>query len=461
MTTAADHVNHLSNVLTTDRPNLEESQSYLDSTYRLQTLGLGAPPELRYLRVNVGWPSLYIRAIEERLDVESFRISGKDEGVDELWKWWQDNNLDEESSLGHMDSLTYGRSYITIAAPSDDDETDSPLIRLESPLSMFAEIDPRTHKVTRAVRLYKSDMSSGVADSATLMLPDETIYLRRDAGPMSEWVSDGPSVPHKLGQVPVVPLTNRSRLSNRYGQSEITPEIRSITDAAARTLMNLQAASELMAVPLRVFLGVDRDELVGSGSTHEVNNAYYARIMALENEQAKAFEFGAADLRNFTEELSELAKHFASYTGLPPQYLSFSSDNPASFEAIQATETRLVKACERKARMLGGSWESAMRLATKVMGKKVPEEYRRLETVWKNPSTPTYAAKMDAATKGYANGQGVIPKEQARIDIGYTVTQRENMKRWDEEENPMGVIGSLYGPGTPPKPQPTKAPVAA
>ena len=82
MTDYSQHVEKLSQTLTTDLPNLTESQDYLDSNYRLKTLGLGAPPEMRYLRVNVGWPSLYVRAIEERLDVEGFRISGESESVE-------------------------------------------------------------------------------------------------------------------------------------------------------------------------------------------------------------------------------------------------------------------------------------------------------------------------------------------------------------------------------------------
>lgn len=432
--TYADHVDELSNRLSADIPALEESQNYLDSDYRLETIGIGAPPEMEYLRVNMGWPAVYLGAIEDRLDVEGFRVSGSSDNIELLWQWWQDNDLDEESSLGHMDALTFRQSYITVAAPGPDDDEDFPIIRLESPLWMRAEADPRTRKVTRAVRLYKTTNDSAVPDQATLYLPDRTVYLRRDGGMASDWVLDGPEVVHNLGTVPVVPLTNKAKLADRYGRSEISPTLRSLTDAASRSLMNLQAASELLAVPLRVFFGVDKTQLVGDDGQATVNDVYYGRILALQNEAGKAFEFSAADLRNFVEEMSELAKQVASETGLPPQYLSFSSDNPASAEAILASEARLIKKCERKARMFGGSWERAMRLAMQVMGKEIPEEYRRLETVWRDPSTPTYAAKADAAFKLYSNGQGPVPKEQIRIDLGYTDTQREQQRVWDQQE---------------------------
>lgn len=462
--TYAEHVEELSNRLSADIPTLEESQRYRDADYRLETLGIGAPPEMEYLRVNMGWPAVYLGAIEDRLDVEGFRVAGTSDNIDLLWQWWQDNDLDEESSLGHMDALTFRQSYITVAAPGEDDDN-YPIIRLESPLWMRAETDPRTRKITRAVRLYKTTNDTAVPDQATLYLPDRTVFLRRNGGMASDWVLDGPEVVHGLGTVPVVPLTNKANLANRYGQSEITPTLRSLTDAASRSLMNLQAASELLAVPLRVFFGVDKTQLVGEDGQATVNDVYYGRILALQNEAGKAFEFSAADLRNFVEEMSELAKQVASETGLPPQYLSFSSDNPASADAILASEARLIKKCERKARLFGGSWEKTMRLAMQVMGKPVPEEYRRLETVWRDPSTPTYAAKADAAFKLYSNGSGPVPKEQIRIDLGYTDTQREQQREWDRQEmqDMMGAYAKQVkiDAANTPKPTPDKSESAA
>jgi hypothetical protein len=71
--------------------------------------------------------------------------------------------------------------------------------------------------------------------------------------------------------------------------------------------------------------------------------------------------------------------------------------------------------------------------------------------VWRDPSTPTYAAKADAVTKLYANGAGVIGKERARIDLGYSIAEREEMRAWDAEENPLGQLAGMYSE---PKPKP-------
>ncbi|AJD82517.1 portal protein [Mycobacterium phage Alvin] len=445
MTTYHEHVERLQGLLARDLPNLLEAEAYRNGTRRLKTIGIGAPPELAYLDVQPGWVATYLRTLSDRLDIEGFRISEDSEGLEELWNWWQANDLDEESVLGHDDSLTFGRAYITVSHPDVEsgDPADIPLIRVESPLYMYAELDPRnTRRVTRAVRLYTTRDDVAVPDRATLYLPDETVPLRRNGGLNDQWVVDGDVIRHGLGVVPVVPLTNDPRLGNRYGRSEISPELRKVTDAASRTLMNLQSASQILGTPLRVISGVTTDELTNDGENTTLD-IYYGRILTLASEAAKISEFKAAELRNFAEEMEVFRKEAASITGLPPQYLSSSSENPASAEAIIATDSRIVKMAERKGRIFGGAWERAMRIAMQIMGREVTEEYTRLETVWRDPSTPTVAAKADAVSKLYANGQGPIPKEQARIDLGYTATQREQMRDWDKQET-EDMIDTLY-----------------
>ncbi|MCP2200060.1 Phage portal protein, SPP1 Gp6-like [Lentzea flava] len=395
----------------------------------------------------IGWPRVYVDALEERLDVEGFRLAGESYTDERLWSWWQANNLDVESSLAHLEALIHGVSYVTISAPGKLDDPDMPVIRVESPTSMVADIDPRTRKVRRALRLYVDELDP-TQDAATLYLPNETIYFVRRSG-AARWRIES-RVRHQLGVVPVIPIINRERLSDRVGRSEITPEVRSMTDAAARIMMNLQATAELMAVPQRLLFGVAQDEFAANPENPgAVLEAYYARILAFENEAGRAEQFQAAELRNFVEALGELAKHVASYTGLPPQYLSFQSDNPASAEAIRSSESRLVKKSERKARMFGSAWEEVMRVAMLIMDQAIPKNAYRMETIWRDPSTPTYSAKADAVGKLYAAGMGVIPLEQARIDLGYSAEQRRQMRDWDNQ-NPTAQLNALLsGPRLP------------
>lgn len=437
------------------KPTRDENSAYYESEHRLKAIGVGTPPEMRMLVSAIGWPRVYVDALEERLDIEGFRLAGQSYADERLWGWWQHNDLDVESGLAHLEALIHGVAYVTISAPGPLDDPDVPVIRVESPTSMVVDIDPRTRRVRRALRLYVDELDPS-QDAATLYLPNETIYLVRRQG-AARWRVES-RVRHMLGVVPVVPLVNRERLSDRVGRSEITTEVRSMTDAAARIMMNLQATAELMAVPQRLLFGVAQDEFAANpDNPGAVLEAYYARILAFENEAGRAEQFQAAELRNFVDALGELAKHVASYTGLPPQYLSFQSDNPASAEAIRSSESRLIKKAERKARMFGAGWEEVMRIAMLIMDGAIAKGAHRMETVWRDPATPTFAAKADAVGKLYANGQGVIPLEQARIDMNYSVEQRRQMREWDRQ-NPTAQLNALLsGPASPARdPSPEK-----
>ena len=444
---------------------LKDSKLYYEAQKRPDAIGIAVPPNMQRLLANVGYPRLYVDSIAERQEVEGFRVGDNPEGDEDLWNWWQTNNLDIDATLGHTDALIYGRSYITISMPDPkidvNVDPEVPLIRVEPPAGLFADMDPRTREVTQAIRV-TYDSSGAEVISATLYLPEDTIQWIKENGAWKVLQR----IRHGLMVVPVVPIVNRTSLADLYGVSEITPELRSITDAAARTLMTMAATAEIMAIPQRLLFGVKAEDIGVDPLTGEkLFDAYVARILAFEDPDAKAQQFSAAELRNFVEALDSLDRKAAAYTGLPPQYLSFNSQNPASAEAIKSSESRLVKKTERKNKLFGGAWEQAMRIAYRMAkGGDIPPEMFRMETVWRDPSTPTYTAKADAATKLYANGMGVIPKERARIDMGYTIAEREEMAAWDEQESPMNMLlggaqkpagqkpGELSGPGaTPPK----------
>lgn len=421
---------------------LEVNQSYYDATVRLKALGLSVPPEMRHLTSAVGWPGMYLTSLEERMDVEDFRMGDESEGDERLRDWWQANLLDVESGQGHTEALIHGIAYITVSAPNEDEDEDPdiPIIKLESPFNFIAKQDYRTRKVKEALRVYTNPDAPNDKYVA-LYLPNETVYLGQSKTSNSgQWKLDY-RVEHDLGRVLVSPLVNKSRINEWNGRSEISRELRSATDAASRIMMDLQAAAELMAIPQRYFFGVSEEDfpvdLEKPGASME---AYMGRIMAFANEAGKAGSFASADLRNYVEALQELAKQVASYTGLPPQYLSFSSDNPASAEAIKSAESRLIKKVERKTRLFGQSWEEAMRLGMLVIDGSIPDNSFKLETVWRDPSTPTFAAKADGTTKLHA--AGIIPTQQARIDLGYSQIQRDEMDKMDKSD-PVSQLNQL------------------
>src|SRR5207302_10855032 len=115
----------------------------------------------------------------------------------------------------------------------------------------------------------------------------------------------------------------------------------------------------------------------------------------------------------------------SALSGLPPHFLGLTSENPASADAIRSAEARLVKRAERRTRMFSGPWEQVMRLCLLLVDGEVPPAAARLEAIWRDPATPTYAAKADAVSKLLA--AGILPVPGAPEELRYTGAQRRQL----------------------------------
>lgn len=395
-------------------------EAYYDGANRLQALGLSLPPEMEDLATIINWPGMYVDSLEERLDVEGFRVGGSDEVDETLWGWWQANGLDAESGLGHLDALMQGRAFTCLGFPEDDGAP--PTITVESSRYMAADWAPTGRGVETAVRLW-DDNEVGIPQQATLYLPDRNVYYgrsERGRGWLRHDVDE-----HDLGRTLVATLVNRSRLTDRDGITEMR-DIMGLSDAACRSITNLQGAQELVALPQRYVLGASEEDFTDEeGNPVPAWEAYIGRYLTLKNDKASVGQLAAADLRSFAEVLKTYAQLAAGLTGLPAHYWGFTGDNPASADAIRSTESRLVKKAERKQRAFGDGWEETMRLAMLVAGRD-PAAAMRLETVWRDPATPTFAARADAVTKLHASG--ILPLEAAWEDLGYSAERRRRLR---------------------------------
>jgi hypothetical protein len=424
------------------------ADGYYRGVQRLEQLGLAIPPELRKFVVVVNWPRLATDAVEERLDVEGFRYPGRDLADEELNRVFQANNLREGSQLGHLDAMVFGRAYVCIGSNETDPAT--PFVTVESPREVFAAIDPRTRKVTAAVRrTFRDDPETTgqlVPDAATLYLPDVSVWLEYDPT-QGGWVEVDRDE-HGLGQVPVVPLVNRARTGDPFGTSEMA-DVVPLTDAACRALTNLQVAQETHAVPQRGVLGATEGDFIDAdGNQLPAWQAYFGAVWALENQNAKTFQFNPSDLKNFETVLNMYAQQVSALTGLPPHYLGFTTDNPASADAIRSSEARLVKRCERKQRPFGGAWEEAMRLVRRFQTGEEDVEARALETLWRDPSTPTVAQTADAIVKlagVTVDGEPLLPLEMAWEQLGWSPGRIARAKKLNAEAATRDVSLLLNG----------------
>ncbi|WP_431903662.1 phage portal protein [Nonomuraea sp. bgisy101] len=412
----------------------------------------------RIKAVVVNWPRLVVDAVEERIDLEGFRRDSDSEADSKLWEFWQYNNLDEGSQQAHVDAMVMRRSFVTVGANPDEDAP--PLITVESPLQMYADIDPATRRVRAVLRRWYDDKSAdeGVEREqfATLYLPNDTFHYKIDG----EW-EEGDHDEHNLGVVPVVPLVNRPRLMEPLGVSELA-DVMPLSDAACKVATDMMVAAEYHAVPRRWVFGADKKDFVGpDGKPLTTWQQIMGRLWANEQgpQDIAAGQFPESDLSNFHNTINALARLVASLTGLPPHYLGYSTENPASADAIRSSEARLVKRAERKMRAWGGSWEQVMRLAERIRDGKWNDKSRGLEAIWRDASTPTEAAKADAVVKKVQ--AQIIDAEQAWEDLGYTFAQRERMRERKKaaEESMARVMSGDLAATVGPKPERDGQPV--
>lgn len=420
----AEVINELSSQINTSKTKL--LNRYFDGKPEIAQVGLSLPPQMAMLQTVINWPRLIVQAYEERLDIEGFILGDNSDYDTRLWSWWQANNLDEESSMAHIEALVTGKAYIVVGVNEDDPSI--PLITVEGPSTMTVTIDPRTRKPTRALRLYGTAGSQTDPPRATLLLPNETkFYVMSQRG----WESDPDyeDIDHGFGEVLVAPLLNRARVNDRSGRSEME-DVLGITDAACRSMTNLQAAQELLAVPQRYALGVTPEDFQDDeGNPIPKWEAYLGNIFALQNGEAKVGSFSAAELTNFTTTMTFYARQASALSGISLSRFGIASEaNPASGDAIQMDDaTSMVKRAERMARQFSAGWERAMRLAVRLIdGDNV--DISRLEVKWRDPSTPTRSAIADAAVKLYtANSpeEGALyPREGVWELMGLNPEQR-------------------------------------
>lgn len=397
--------------------------------------------------VILNWPRLVVDSLEERLDVEGFRLSGEAKSDSRLWEWWQANDLDEQSQQGHADALIEGRSFVIVGSP--DAGSDAPVITVESAQQVTAAFDPRTRAVRAAVKAWEDEATETCY--ATLYLPDATYFYVKGEG--EDW-ADYDVDEHGMGVVPVVPIVNRARTLTPEGVSELA-DVVPLSDAACKVATDMMVAAEFHAMPRRWVVGMGPEDFTDeAGRQMSEWSKVAGRVWAASGppQEVAMGQFDESDLSNFHSTINALASLVASVSALAPDFMGLKTDNPASAEARRAGLERLIKRAERRQRAFGGSWERVMRIATRIADGSDAPGMMRLETIWRDAANPTIAQAADAAVKLHA--EGIVPTRQTREDLGYTQEQIALMESEDAKSVDRilaGDLSSLMGP----KPAPT------
>lgn len=391
--------------------------------------------------INDNWCQLVVSAVEERLNVEGFRL-GDDESADaDAWRIWQANNMDEDSQIAHIESLKLGEAHAIVWRPASDA---TPVITIEHPLHVCVELDPENRsKRLAAVKAWKDELHG---QCATVYLPDGIWKFRRGRSGWEPRLVEGEEwpIPNEWGVVPVVPIPNRPGLLEETC-SEIE-NILSKQDMINKLMADMIVAAEYGAFRQRWATGVeipkgpDGNEIEGFDSA--VDRLWHAPAP-----DAKFGEFEQTDLKIYVSAIEMLVQHIASQTATPPHYLLSTGTLPSG-ESLRAAEAPLVAKARRKQRVFGGAWEEVIRIALLMEGREIVGQ---VSTVWADPESRTESEHVDAVMKMKSLD---VPTQQLWELLGFTPQQIDRFKAMRLDDSLAQLLATPATPADSPMPEP-------
>lgn len=396
-------------LLTTLAQRLDESSAriteldrYYDGTQPLAFLAPEAKEALnnRLGRMASNIPRLAVTALAERLRVTGFT------GAD-VWPDWIANDLDQTSGIAHREALALGSSYAIVWARGDG----TPRVTIESARQVSVVTDPGSRHIVAALKRWETTATT----EAVLYEADKITRLRADSiGATITGFRTIETIPNPLGVVPVVRLRNGDRLLDD-GVSEID-DLKPLVDALNKSLADMMVTSEYVGRPRRWATGI---ELEDDPETGEAVNPIPEgnRAMISESPDAKFGQLGAADLAGYEASVRVILGQIMAVSALPAHYVGVFTDNPASADALRASEASLTARAEARQATFGRSWEDVARLMVAVRTGTDPAGVD-VRVTWADAATRSVAQEADAIVKLYA--AGLLPASVALARLGYT-----------------------------------------
>lgn len=395
---------------------------YYDAQNQLRDLRVALPPALVHaIEPVLGWPAKAVDALERRTRLEGFTLPGgsaSDYGIDEIWR---ENRLEVEAPMIHTSTLIHSVSFVAVSAGDAS---------LGEPAAVVS-----TYDATQATGLWRPssrDLGAALLVSKWddegecrffVVFPHRVFEAWREKnGPWQVRESVNP-----YGRVPVEPIVYRPRISRPFGSSRISRPIMSITDSAMRTMARAEVNAEFFSAPQRYLLGADESMFVGANGEHKSSwDLLIGRLLAVPDgdlgaaDRVEVGQFPQINMQPHTDQMRMWAQLFQAESGIAAESLGVggSQSNPSSAEAIYAGEKDLVIEAEATCAGFGPSWERVAQWAAMVANgdTTLPDGLRALSARWRDPSTPSRAAAVDAVLK-LTQGQNPIIPANSRVAL--------------------------------------------
>lgn len=387
---------------------------YYNGHRGLQDMGISTPPQMKNVAAALGWPQKAVAALARKHVFEGFSLDGVVDPFD-AGEVLAANNFTVELSQAITSAYKHSCAFITVAA--GDVSRGEPPVMIQARGAGWATAiwDQRARRIRAALAITSTETPTdgGAFDGDNfytlreptgfiLFFPDVTIRCEKIG---AKWAAERLANP--AGRVMVEMLAYDPQLDRPFGHSRITPEVRYLTDAAVRTLVRAEVGAEFFASPQRYVLGADEDAFKDMDRW----TAITGRILALGlNEEGSKPEINQFQQMSMDPHLSmyrQLAQNFCSATNLPMNAVGLFADNPASAEAMQASEYALSDEAEYQWRIFTPGLRRVLENVVMVRDglAEPPEESWRVALNW----TPARYVSPQAASDYISKIASAIP----------------------------------------------------
>lgn len=487
---AARLVDKLYQRLVNRRPHIEKQYHYFEGKQPLAyaTEEWKKFHSNRYQDFSDNWCGVVARTAVDRQRIDGFRLGGPTDKLtddeQELWRDWNRNDLEAQSSQGFLAAGIAKRSAVIVWGNNDDE----PEVSWEHPAQVIVDYDP-TGRIRRSALkawqdgdieyatlylpdgLYKFDRPAVQSEEARQRLKDSGFilpagFLSTAAGGWRVREVDGETwpVPNPLGEVPVVEWTNRPLLGGEP-ISDIEGTI-SMQDAINTLWAYLFTAADHASMTARVVLGaeppkvpvLDSNGQVISSKPAKLDDLAQGRLLFLPGvgDHARIDQWDAAKLDVFGDQIARALGHVAAQTQTPGYYL-LTNEKFANLngDALTAADVPLVDKLKDKAKYLNTAAKDTARLMALVRGKtklaaQIAETNGRDFVQWKDPAMHSLSQVSDAATKDRSVGLSLRTVLELRYGMTEPQIDRELQRIRDEKADPTlaALVGAMTGTGT-------------
>lgn len=412
---------------------------YVDAHERFKDFGISIPDRIK-TRVSpmIGWPAKAVRSLADLSEFEGFDVDQSDRfGVREIV---EDNSLLSDVPQLISSAYTHSCSFLTVAADPDD----AGRIQLVPRSADWSSAiwDGEHRRISAALTITSGD-EKGRITGFNVWLPGK-VYVC--SGSVLPWHAS--VLETNYPRATVVPFFYDPQIGRPFGRSRVSRTLMSLTDIGFRTVVRMEASAEFYSVPKLWFVGADRDAF-SDDTWSSLVSAINAISKDEDGDRPDIKQISQASMQPHSDMLRTIALLVSSETNIPVSDLGITTDNPASAEAMAASERKLTREADRQNVIFSKALKDAVGMAVCLRDglRSVPAEFSDIHAVWSPTREVSNTARADAFSKIAQVAPAFAQTGVGWRYAGFSQDETTEIMTQIRRGNAMDVLDRLTGGG--------------